>query len=263
MAQLTTKPLSWFKTNPQVRKAFDESELRLLGESLRHKQLQPVLAKPDGTIIAGERRYRAAKLAELPNLMVIVTEEPLTEAEVMTIQLEENIHRADLTGYEQSQGAQELLRLKPDWDQKTLAEHLHRDPSSVTRLLSPGKCTLAWQEALRDGKVGISDCYAASKLLTPEDQAGLLALKLSGRSRDDLEQAGRKKRAGNPPAVRVPSIKIPLANGMSVVIKGEAIDLEQGIEVLKDAIKAMTKARDNGLQAVTAQKVWSHMAKVA
>ena len=64
MAQLTTKPLSWFKTNPQVLKTFDEAELRLLGESLRNKQLQPVLLKPDGTIIAGKRRYRAAKLVE-------------------------------------------------------------------------------------------------------------------------------------------------------------------------------------------------------
>ena len=51
-----------------------------------------MLAKPDGTIIAGERRYRAAKLVDLPNLMVIVTEEPLTDAEVRAIQLTENIH---------------------------------------------------------------------------------------------------------------------------------------------------------------------------
>jgi hypothetical protein len=180
----------------------------------------------------------------------------------MTIQLEENIHRADLTGYEQSQGAQELLRLNPDWDQKTLANHLHMDASSVTRLLSPTKCSIAWQEALRDGKVGISDCYAASKL-EESDQGGLLALKLSGASRDVLESQGRKKRGGHAPAVKVPSIKVALANQVSVVVKGEAIDLEQGIEALKDAIKAMTKARDNGLDAKTAQAVWRDMAKVA
>lgn len=260
MAQLTTKPLSWFKTNPQVRKAFDEAELRLLGESLRHKQLQPVLAKPDGTIIAGERRYRAAKLVDLPSLMVILTDEPLTDSEVRAIQLTENIHRADLTGYEKWQACKELLELNPGWQGKDLAEHLHLDPSSVTRLLSPSKCIVEVQEALRDGRIGISDAYALSKL-PPEDQPGLLALKLSGGSRDALEQAGRKKRAGNAPAVRVPSIKIALANDVSVVVKGEAIDLEQGIEALKDAIKAMSKARDNGLDAKTAQLVWKDMAK--
>ena len=262
MAQLTTKPLSWFETNQQVRKTFDEADLRLLGESLRHKQLQPVLAKPDGTIIAGERRYRAAKLVDLPNLMVIVTEEPLTDAEVRAIQLTENIHRADLTGHEKWQACKELLELNPGWQGKDLAEHLHLDPSSVTRLLSPSKCIVEAQEALRDGKIGISDAYALSKL-PPEDQPGLLALKLSGGSRDALEQAGRKKRAGNAPAVRVPSIKVALANDVSVVVKGEAIDLEQGIEALKDAIKAMSKARDNGLDAKTAQTVWRDMAKVA
>jgi len=74
MPQLATKPLSWFKANPQVRKAFDDAELRALGESLRVRQLQPVLAKPDGTLIAGERRYRAAKLVGLESLQVIITD---------------------------------------------------------------------------------------------------------------------------------------------------------------------------------------------
>ena len=54
MPQLANKPLSWFKANPQVRKAFDDAELRALGESLKVRQLQPVLARPDGTLIAGE-----------------------------------------------------------------------------------------------------------------------------------------------------------------------------------------------------------------
>ncbi len=243
MAQLTTKPLSWFKTNPQVRKTFDEAELRLLGESLRHKQLQPVLAKPDGTIIAGERRYRAAKLADLPNLMVIVTEEPLTDAEVRAIQLTENIHRADLTGYEKWQACKELLELNPGWQGKDLAEHLHLDPSSVTRLLSPSKCIVEAKRLCVTARSGFLTLYALRNSRRKTNRA-CLALKLSGGSRDALEQAGRKKRAGNAPAVRVPSIKVPLANGVSVVVKGEAIDLEQGIEALKDAIKAMTKARD-------------------
>ncbi len=64
MAQLTTKQLGRFKTNPRVRKTFVEAKLSLLGESHRHEQLQPVLAQPNGSIIAGERRYWAGKLAE-------------------------------------------------------------------------------------------------------------------------------------------------------------------------------------------------------
>ena len=55
--------------------------------------------------------------------------------------------------------------------------------------------------------------------------------------------------------MRVPSIKIALADDISVVVKGEAIDMSQGIEALKNALKAMMKARDTGLDAKTAQAV--------
>jgi ParB/RepB/Spo0J family partition protein len=260
MPTLTTKPLTWFKTNPQVRKTFDEAELRLLGESLRQKQLQPVLARTDGTLIYGERRVRAGKLVGLKELMVIVTDEPLTEAEVRAIQLTENMQRADLTAHEKWQGCEELLELHPEWQGKDLAEHLKLDPSSVTRLLSPSKCIPAWQEALRDGKVGISDCYAASKL-AEADQGGLLALKLSGASRDVLESQGRKKRAGNAPAVRVAKIKCQLASGACVVVSGDEMTLDEMIEALAEAAKEAKKARDQGLDAKTFQNVMRDRAR--
>ena len=79
MKTLTMKPLNWLKVSRQARRHFDEEELRQLGESLKVKQLQPIVARPDGTIIAGERRYRAAMLVGLKELMVILSEEPLTE----------------------------------------------------------------------------------------------------------------------------------------------------------------------------------------
>lgn len=100
MATLTSKPLAWFKVAAQVRQHFDEAELRLLGESLKVKQLQPVLARSDGTLIAGERRFRAASLVGLKELEVVINEEPLTESQVRIFQLTENIHRADLTDAE-------------------------------------------------------------------------------------------------------------------------------------------------------------------
>jgi ParB family transcriptional regulator, chromosome partitioning protein len=260
MPKLETRPLAWFKTANQARKHFDEAELRLLGESLRRKQLQPVLAKPDGTIIAGERRFRAATLVGLKELMVIVTDEALSEAQIRAIQLTENIHRADLTGYEKWLACKELLDLNPGWQGKDLAENLHLDPSSVTRLLSPSKCIPEVGEALREGKIGISDTYAISKL-PHESQAGLLSLKLSGASRDMLEQAGRKKRSAATPAVRTCKIKCPLPSGHVITVAGDEISLDDAIESLKEAIKAITKARDTGLDAKTAQAVWRDMAR--
>lgn len=255
MPQLATKPLSSLKPDPnQPRRHFDEAELRLLGESLRKRQLQPVLARPDGTIIAGERRFRAATLVGLKDLQVIVTDEALTDAEIRAIQLTENIHRADLTGHEKWQACRELLELNPGWMAKDLADHLHLDPSSVTRLLSPSRCIPEAQESLAAGKLGISDCYAISKL-PPEDQPGLLALKLGGASRDTLERQGRKKRAASAPTVRAAKIKLMLVSGVTVTVSGADLSLDEAIEAVNEAHKEMRKGRDQGLDAKTLQAV--------
>lgn len=88
-----------------------------------------------------------------------------------------------------------------------------------------------------------------------------LGLTLSGTTRDALERSNRKAKSNAAPAVRVPSLKIALADGVHVVIKGDEIDLDSSLDALKDAIKAITKARDTGLNAATAMKVWAEMAK--
>src|SRR6516165_3457109 len=250
MPSFQVKPLAWFKVNEQVRKFFDETDLRRLGESMRQRQLQPVLAQPDGTLIAGERRYRAAKLVGLPTLEVKIADEMLSPAQVKVWQLCENMQRADLTGYEKWFGCSELMCANPTWQLKDLADALHLDPSMVTRLLSPCRCIPAVQEALKQGKIGISDTYAISKLGESE-QAGLLALKLSGASRDQLEQAGRKSRNGGQATVRVQRVKCVLPNGVSVVVAGEGVSLDESIEALGEVIKEMKRARDLGYTAKT------------
>lgn len=66
------KPLSSFKPDPnQPRKSFNEADLRALGESMKDLQLQPVVANAAGTILCGERRYRAAQLVGMAELAVI------------------------------------------------------------------------------------------------------------------------------------------------------------------------------------------------
>jgi len=260
MPQLTLKPLSFFKINPQVRKRFDEADLRHLGESLRSKQLQPVLAQPDGTLIAGERRYRAAKLVGLATLEVKIADEQLSESQVKVWQLTENMLRSDLSGFEKWTGCYELMCTNPTWTMKDLADALHLDPSMVTRLLSPSKCIPAWQEALGAGTVGISDCYAASKL--PEtEQAGLLALKLSGASRDTIEQASRKSRNGSAPAVKVSRLRCALPSGVAVQFTGEGISLEDAIEAMGELTKELKRAIEQGLDSKTVVRVLADKAK--
>ena len=95
--QLVSKPLTWFKTENQVREVKDDPELLALGQSLLERQLQPVIARTNGTLVAGHRRLRAAILVGKPTLDVIITDENLTDSQIRLIQLAENIHRAGLT----------------------------------------------------------------------------------------------------------------------------------------------------------------------
>lgn len=256
MATLTSKPLDWFSLDPkQPRKHFSEPELRELGESMKARgQWQPVVASPDGTLRMGERRLRAARLVGLKELQVIISEKELNESEIRLIQLTENMQREDLTGYEMWTACSELMCMNPGWQIKDLAENLKRDPSTMTRILSPSRCTAAWQDALKERKVGISHCYAASKL--PEkEQAALLALTLSGASRDAIEQAGRKSRKADVPAVRMSRVRCMLPSGVCIVASGEKLSLDDLIESFAEAHKEAKKAREQGLDAKTFQAV--------
>jgi len=261
--RLCRKPLEWFKRNPQVRTVeHDEQELRDLGESLRVKQLQPVLARTDGTLVFGHRRLAAAKLVGLRELRVIVTDEPLSESRIKIIQLSENIHRADLTAHEKWQACEELLRLNPDWKSKDLAEHLKLSPAMVTRFLSPSKCVPAVQDALATGALGISDCYAIS-VAPAEQQEGLLTLKLEGASRESIEKRVRKHRRADGDAVKASSVTCRLRSGARVVVSGTAVSLSDVIEALAEAQKEAKRAQQEGLNAKTWQAVMRDRAKKA
>ena len=242
-SQLTTKALNWFKADPtQPRKHADEAELQRLGQSLKERQIEPLQAKSDGTIIDGWRRWLAAKMVGLDKLDVIITDQPLSDNQLRSIRLTSFFHKADLTPAEKWQACAELLAANPTWGMKALSDELHTDPSMVMRLLSPSKCIPAWQEALKAGKVGISDCYAASKL-DEKEQAGLLALKLSGASRDSIERVGRKSRNSGAPTVKMSRVKIAMPQA-TLVITGKELSMAEVVELLTETLKEARKAVD-------------------
>jgi ParB family transcriptional regulator, chromosome partitioning protein len=243
MPTLTSKPLSWFKVAPQVRQEFDEGDLRRLGESMKaHGQLQPVLARPDGTLIAGERRLRAATLVGLPTLNVIITEDLLSETQIKVIQLTENLHRSDLRDSEKWKAFEELARLNPDWSNKDLAAHLKLSESTVTKYQAPSRCIPEVQNALRAGKLGITAVYEISRV-PADQQPALLALKLSGASRDAIVHAGRKSRNGNTPAVKLSRVKIAMPHA-TVVLSGKELCMADVVDLLAETLKEARKAAD-------------------
>ena len=245
MPTLEKKLLDFYRTDPnQPRKEFPEYDLRRLGESLLVRQIEPLQAYSDGLLIDGERRYRAAKLVGLKSLDVIITDKKLNDTELLVVRLTSFFHKADLSGYEKYLACSELLCGNPNWQLKDLAEALKVEPSTVTKYLSPLKTTSAWQEALRDGKVGISDCYQAS-LLPEREQDALLQRKLCGASRDEIVSICRQKRKGGKPATKVSRVNVVLASGVQIIVTGrEALGLDGYIDHLAEALKgSQTGAR--------------------
>jgi ParB/RepB/Spo0J family partition protein len=221
------------RAKPQARREFDQAELLTLADSIAARQLQPVGVLSDYTLIWGERRLRAALLKkEITHLWAVVFDQEVTESEFLLMRATENFQRSDLTDFERFLTCKELRDVNPDCQLQDLAARLHLSAGTITKLLSPAKCSAAWQDALAAGRVSIGDCYAASGL--PEaEQAAILTLKLAGASRDDIVHAGRTCRNGNTPSsVKVNRVKCLLPSGVCIVASGAGLSLDDLISAL-------------------------------
>ena len=155
----------------QPRKAFDEDALQELAESIRnHGVIQPLLVqKKKGVyeIIAGERRWRAAKLAGLKEIPVIVREYSTQEA--VEISLIENIQRQDLNPIEEAGAYQRLLnefQLKQD----EVAERVAKNRTTITNALRLLKLDERVQEMLVDEKISAGHARALLQIEDKEQQ---------------------------------------------------------------------------------------------
>jgi ParB/RepB/Spo0J family partition protein len=250
---------AWLKAREQARKTFVQAELQQLGESLKVRQLQPVWCDTEGFLIVGERRWRAAKLAGIDELDAVVTDEKLSPTEIKRIQAEENWHRSDLTPWERFVSVRDILQLNPDMELKELAGWLHVDPSMLTRILAPMKLIPAALEAFQAGALGMTDAYALSRCDDEIGQHELLAAKLRGATRDDLERTVRRKRNGSP-SVKVSRLSIPLGQA-TVTVAGEGIGFDEMLESCAEVVKEGRKAQGQGLDVKTWARVMSDKAK--
>ena len=152
----------------QPRKVFQEDALNELAESIKNFGiLQPLLVQKKGDyyqIIAGERRWRAAKIAGLKEVPVVIKD--LSEKEILEISLIENLQREDLNPIEEAKGYQQLLQ-EFGMTQEELAKRVSKSRSAITNTLRLMNLSEKVQEMLSDGRLSAGHARA---LLPLEDK---------------------------------------------------------------------------------------------
>ncbi|MBK8265826.1 MAG: ParB/RepB/Spo0J family partition protein [Nannocystis sp.] len=148
----------------QPRKRFDADRLRELADSIRHHGiLQPIVVAPivgepgEYTIIAGERRWRAAQLAGLHEVPAIIRDAP--ESERLELAMIENLQRQDLDAIEEAQALRQLMDIK-GYTQEQVAERIGKDRSTVANTLRLLGLPLRLQGMVHDGRLGMGHARA-------------------------------------------------------------------------------------------------------
>lgn len=240
-------PLSGLKPHPQVaRTRRDEGKTSRMGGSIKkHGQINEFIVGPDReTVVNGWGRVLALRSAGEEFGDAKILDHFPSDFKLKVMNFVENQLREGLVGFDQWVTGTDCLCMKPEMTAKELAAEFHVTPSNMVRILSPSKCVGEVQDALKQGLIGLSDCYAISKVKSPERQREMLAKKLAGMGRDALEEEGRKVRARSKPAVKVSRAKLVLSSGVSIVVSGASICLETVIDSLSEAVKAARKARE-------------------
>ncbi len=152
------------QANPnQPRIRFDDEALAALAASIReHGVLQPLLVSEEGVgryrILAGERRWRAARRAGLSRVPVVIRER-VDEAEAFELALIENLQRRDLTPMEEAR-AYENLRTVRGLSQAAIAERVGFDRSTVANALRLLKLPTEIQALVEDGRLSAGHARA-------------------------------------------------------------------------------------------------------
>jgi ParB family chromosome partitioning protein len=198
-------PLNRIKANPdQPRKRFDETELGELAASIkRHGIIQPIIVDEDGgayIIVAGERRARAAALAGLEEVPVVIRR--YSDRQRLEIALVENIHRANLNPIEEAAAYRELME-HSGLSQDEAAERVGKNRSTVANALRLLKLPPPVKEALVEGSLSAGHARTILSLSGAAAQekffAEILEKRLSVRQAEDraAEISGKPKANSN------------------------------------------------------------------
>ena len=199
-------PVEQLIPNPdQPRRQFEPEALAELAASIRNRGvLQPLIVRPHPTepdlyqIVAGERRWRAAQIAQLHELPVLVRE--LNDTEVLEVALIENIQRANLNAFEEAASFRQLMD-RFGHTQEKLADALDKSRSHISNSLRLLNLPDQVQGFVREGK--ISAGHARALITAPDPVA--MARKVIDRNLSvrETEALARQQAERPEPAARV------------------------------------------------------------
>ena len=201
-------PVEWINVGPwQPRRKFDREQLDELAGSIRQKGIvQPILLRPTPNqpgrfqLVAGERRWRAAQMAQLHDIPSVVRY--LTDSECYEIALIENIQRQDLSVIDEAQGYANLLEINR-YTQDQLSKIIGKSRSHIANLLRLLGLPESVQALLRDGELTMGQ----ARPLVGHPQAEFLAKTIvaKGLSARQAEALIKTAVSGATPAARQPA----------------------------------------------------------
>lgn len=183
----------------QPRKDFDEEALGSLAESIgQHGLIQPIIVRPTigggYTIIAGERRWRACRMAGLTEIPVVIKD--TDEQNLMEMALVENLQREDLNPVEEALGYKSLMD-NFGLTQEEVAAKMAKSRSGVANALRLLNLNADELEALRNGKITAGHARALLSAENSEIRAKMFESALNGENVRVLEKMAKAK--GKPP----------------------------------------------------------------
>lgn len=179
----------------QPRKDFNDEALAELADSIaQHGVLQPLLVRPlmggGYQIVAGERRWRAARMAGISEVPVVIRE--LSDGEVMELALIENLQREDLTALEEARGYQTLIDTY-GMTQDEVSRTVGKSRPTVTNALRLLNLPQEVQNLVADGKLSAGHARTLLSFPTPEEICAAAKLVVAqGISVRELEKMAKK-----------------------------------------------------------------------
>jgi len=250
-------PIAFLKPNRfQPRKSFAPEDLQDLANSIREKGiLQPILVRPVAgeanafEIVAGERRWRAAQMAKLHDVPVVVRE--MGDGEALELAIIENVQRADLNAVEEAGAYQELVN-RFGYTQEKVAQEVGKSRSHIANTIRLLNLPESVKAMVRDGRLTAGHARTLLGVADPEGRAREIVEGALNVREAEQRVKSTKQRSAKPPE-KDPDTKALESNlsnrlGLKVQIlhKGNAGgELRIGyrtLEQLDDIIRRLNKS---------------------